>query len=398
MSELLAKFILWKQKPRIVVVTGNIGKTCTREAIFSVLKTKFRVKRNQDGRNERRDIIMNILGMENFNKNPFGATFGFLKAVFSSGGYPEIFIFETGIRKPGDVNKFKFLKPEIVVVAALGEIPAYIEFFDGPKELASQNFKTLEKLPHFGYAILNYDDETVREMGDIINAHTLTFGFQEGADFVVSDMSQNFSEENLKSSGTTFKLNHDGHSVPVWLYQVYGKSQVYAALAAAVIGSIFKMNLIETSEALKNYKSPFGRMTLDEGVKATWIINDYYEASPNSTISALQTLKDFCCKQRKIAVLGDMIGIGKYTEHAHRIVGEACSKFLDMLFCVGPRAKFIADEAITRGLPSERVFEFDSAQEAGMIVQKLMRKGDLILVKGSREMQMEKVIEEIKKI
>lgn len=397
MGELLAKFILWRHRPKIVIVTGSIGKTCTREAIFSVLKRKFRVKRNRDGKNERRDIIFNILGIEEIRKNPFKGVAGFLKAIFSLGDYPEIFVFETGLRKSGDLKKFKFLKPEVVIITALGEIPAYIEFFDGPKSLASQNFKALEKLPHFGYAVLNYDDETVRKMGDIINAHTLTFGFQNGADFAVSDIAQNFSEDNLKNSGTTFKLNHDGHSVPVWLYQVYGKPQVYAALAGVVLGSIFKMNLIEISDALKNYKSPLGRMTLEEGMNGSWIINDYYEASPNSMISAVQTLKEFCCKQRKIAILGDMIGIGKYTEQAHRIVGEACSKFLDLLLCVGPRAKFIADEAVNRGFPSERVFEFESAEQAGRMAQKTVRGGDLILVKGSREMQMEKATAQIKK-
>lgn len=397
MLELLAKFILWRYKPKIIVVMGNIGKTCSQEAIFSVLQKKFRTKRNQGEFEGKRDVIFNILGLENFKKNAFIACLNFLKILVFSKNYPQVFIFEVGIKKPGDSKYLEKLKPEIAVVTAIGEIPVNIEFFAGSKSMALQKFKVLENLPHWGYAVLNYDDETVREMKEEIGAHCLTFGFQAGADLRASDVSQHFLPGNLERSGLNFKLNFNGNIVPIWILGTYGKPQVYAALAASAVGLILKLNLIEVSQALlKEYKSPPGRMTLEKGIKHTWILNDSYEVSPASMMSALQTLDELDSEGRKIAVLGDMMGIGKYTEHSHRAVGEAASKFADLLFCIGPRAKFIADEATKRGFSKEKIFELNSADEAGKVIQNEIKEGDLILIKGSKEIKLEKIVEEIK--
>ncbi len=398
MLRLLAKFTLLRYKPKIVLVIGNIGKTCAKEAIFCVLAKKFRVKRNKEKFDRKEDLALSILGLEEFWKSPFRAVANFLKVLFFDKNYPEVFIFEARIKKPGDSKYFENLKPKIVVVTIFGEIPAHVEFFAGPRSMALQKFRILESLPHFGYAVLNYDDETVREMKEEIRAHCLTFGFQEGANLRASDMSQQFSPNNLKNAGINFKLNFSGNIVPIWLHHVYGKAQVYAALSAAAVGLIFKLNLIEISEALKDYKSPASRMTLQKGIKSTWILDDSCEASPASMISALQNLEELKSEGRKIAILGDIIGIGKYTEHAHRTVGEFASKFVDLLFCVGPRAKFIADEARNRGLSKDKVFEFIEADEAKKIIQKEIKTGDLILIKGSEEAEMRKIIDEIREL
>ena len=204
--------------------------------------------------------------------------------------------------------------------------------------------------------------------------------------------------ENFKNSGLNFKLNFDGSAVPIWLHQVYGKLHIYSALAAAAVGLIFKLNLIEVSQALKEYKSPVLQMTLEKGVKRTWLLNDVLEASPASMFNSLLVLKELESGGRKVAVLGDMLGVGKYTEQAHRTIGESASKFLDLLFCVGSRAKFIADEAVKRGFPKEKIFEFNTSEEAGKIIQNEIKEGDLILIKGSKEMEMEKIVKEIKEI
>jgi len=396
MLRLLAKFILWRHKPRVVVVTGNIGKTCAKEAIFCVLAKKFRVKKNLafppgDFEPTERDIIFNILGSSLAN---------FLKTLFFPGNYPEIFVFEIELSAFNFPKYFKFLRPEVVVVTALGEIPARVEFFAGPKSQALQNFKVkvLKNLPSFGHVVLNYDDETVREIKEEIGSHSLTFGFQEGADLTASDIFHQFLPENFKNSGLNFKLNFDGSAVPIWLHQVYGKLHIYSALAAAAVGLIFKLNLIEVSQALKEYKSPVLQMTLEKGVKRTWLLNDVLKASPASMFNSLLVLKELESGGRKVAVLGDMLGVGKYTEQAHRTIGESASKFLDLLFCVGSRAKFIADEAVKRGFPKEKIFEFNTSEEAGKIIQNEIKEGDLILIKGSKEMEMEKIVKEIKEI
>jgi len=398
MLKILAKFVLLRYKPKIILVAGTIGKTCAKEAIFCVLSKHFRIKRNKEKFDKRNDLILNILGLEDFKRNPFLALGSFLKILFFDKNYPEILIFEARIKKPGDSKYFENLKPLVVVVTIFGEIPAQVEFFAGPKSMALQKFKILESVPHFGYAILNYDDETVREMKEEIRAHSLTFGFQEGADLRATDIIQQFPADSLENAGINFKLHFRGNIVPIWLHHVYGRPQVYAALAAAAVGLVFKLNLIEISEALKGYESPLSRMTLEKGIKQAWILDDSCESSPASMISGLKTLKDLKNEGRKIAVLGDMLGIGKYTEQAHRTIGEFCSDFLDSLFCIGPRAKFIADEIIKRGFQKEKVFSFDTAEEAKKIVQREIKSGDFILIKGSDRDEMGKVIEEIREV
>ncbi len=398
MLKFLAKLTILRYKPKIILVVGTIGKTCAKEAIFCVLSKRFRAKRNKEKFDKEKDLIFNILGLEDFWRRPIFAIFSFLRILIFDKSYPEFFIFEARIRKPGDSKYFERLKPIVVVVTIFGEIPANVEFFAGPKSMALQKFKILEGLPHFGYAVLNYDDETVREMKEEIKAHSLTFGFQEGADLRASDIVHHFYPDNPNSAGINFKLHFRGNIVPIWLRGVYGKPQVYAALSAVAVGLIFGLNLIEISEALKEYKSPASRLTLHEGIKSTWILDDSCEASPASMISALQVLEELETNGRKVVVLGDIIGIGKYTEHAHRTVGEFASKFVDLLFCIGPRAKFIADEAENRGFLKDKVFEFIEADEAKKIIQKEIKTGDLILIKGSEKAEMKKIIDEIEEL
>ncbi|MBI3631129.1 MAG: hypothetical protein HY221_02220 [Candidatus Sungbacteria bacterium] len=130
------------------------------------------------------------------------------------------------------------------------------------------------------------------------------------------------------------------------------------------------------------------------GIKHSFILDDTYNASPESMRAALETLQALPGR-RKVAVLGDMLELGTYTEGAHRAIGDTAAKFADMLFCVGARAKFIADEAILRGLDREKVFYFDDSPAAGRALDPVIREGDLILVKGSQGMRMERVVEEI---
>lgn len=161
------------------------------------------------------------------------------------------------------------------------------------------------------------------------------------------------------------------------------------------------MNLVEISEALHEYVPPPGRLRLLEGIKHSFILDDTYNAAPESMRAALETL-NMLPARRKIAALGDMLEIGQYTEQAHRAIGDRAADFVDLLFSVGPRAKFIADEAMIRGiekdgriLKRDQVFMCDDAASAGRALDQLIREGDLILVKGSQGMRMERIVEEI---
>ena len=186
-----------------------------------------------------------------------------------------------------------------------------------------------------------------------------------------------------------------------------GKSQSYAAAAAAAVGAILGINLVDISEALSEYHGPKGRLKILKGIKNSTIIDDTYNASPLSTHLALETLRDLPAT-RKVAILGDMLELGKYSIQAHQEIGNMAGSIVDLLICVGARAKFIADSA-TQGvnewssrrmtafnqMSRENIYRLDTSDEAKLKVKELIKEGDLILVKGSQGMRMEKVVEEI---
>jgi len=284
----------------------------------------------------------------------------------------------------------KIARPDIAIVTAVGEIPVHVEFFAGAEEVAKEKAKILKSLPANGKAILNYDDETVWAMKEKTNAEVLGFGFASGADVVASNY-------QISENGISFKIEHNGSTVPIRLKNVFGKQAVYASLAAAAAGLVHSMNLIEISGALQKYQPPPGRLRLIQGIKNSFILDDSYNASPLAVHAALDTLKDFAGK-RKMVVFGDMLEIGKYAIEAHENVGRLAAKVFDIIVTVGPRAKFIADAANKAGLSRKNIFAFDFADEAKVPVQDLMKKGDLVLIKASRAIGLDKVVEEIRQI
>jgi UDP-N-acetylmuramoyl-tripeptide--D-alanyl-D-alanine ligase len=185
--------------------------------------------------------------------------------------------------------------------------------------------------------------------------------------------------------------------VPVRLDNVFGKVQSYAAASAACIGLIFGLNLVKISEALKSYQPASGRMKLLPGVKSSLILDDSYNASPLSMHAALETLKGLPAK-RRIAVLGDMLEIGRYSMEAHERMGRIAAKAASILVTIGPRAKFIAEGAKEAGLNRRNIFSFETAEDACETVGQLLKKGDLVLLKGSHSMNLEKVVAEVRQI
>jgi len=158
------------------------------------------------------------------------------------------------------------------------------------------------------------------------------------------------------------------------------------------------LNLVEISQALRNYRSPRGRMNLIKGIKHTLIIDDTYNSSPKAAFAAIEVLKKFPLKEgkRKFAVLGDMLELGSFTREGHEEVGRrAFEAGLDGLITVGEKARDIAVGAREAGLSQDKIFTFSDTSKAGQFLQQRIKEGDLILVKGSQGMRMEKIVKEI---
>jgi UDP-N-acetylmuramoyl-tripeptide--D-alanyl-D-alanine ligase len=411
----LARLTIWRYQPGVIGITGSVGKTSTKLAIKAVLEKERRVRASVGNLNNDLGLPLAVLGdwklsdlkLVSRDQPPHTARvrkfFFWAKVMLSSSfriafasksKYPEILILEYGADRPGDLRYLlDIARPSISIITAIGEIPVHVEFFAGPDELAREKARLIEYLPAAGFAVLNYDDETVMELKDKTRAHVMTFGFAKGAEVQVTRFENR--AENGRPTGISFKLEHAGSFVPVRVDGVFGKSQAYAAAAAASVGLIFGLNLVKISEALRDYKPADSRMQLVPGVKYTYVIDDAYNASPLSMHAALDVLRSLPAK-RKIAVLGDMLEIGKYALEAHERVGRLAAGFVDVLVTVGPRAKFIAEAAREARLRKNNIYSFDTADEASKPVQDLIRKGDLILVKGSHAMEMSKIVEEIK--
>ena len=411
----LAHFTLWRYRPGIIGITGSVGKTSTKLAIKVILERERKVRASASNLNNDLGLPLTILGdwkekdlkLVSRDQPPGTAkirkTFFWLRVILSSlfnivfaskSKYPEILVLEYGADRPGDLKYLlSIAKPNISVITAVGDIPVHVEFFSGPEEVAREKARLIEYLPTAGFAVLNYDDDTVMELKDRTRAHIMTFGFGKGAEVQITRFENKYEKE--RPLGISFKLEYGGGFVPVRLDDVFGKAQAYAAAAGAAIGLIFGMNLVKISEALKNHKPASHRLELVPGIKYTNIIDDSYNASLLSMHAALDVLKSLPAK-RRIAVLGDMLEIGKYAVEAHERVGRLLGKFVDVLVTVGPRAKFIAEAAKESGLNKKNIYSFNTAEKAKKAVQDLIKKGDLVLIKGSHAMELEKVVEEIK--
>ncbi len=412
----LAQLTILRYRPGIIGVTGSVGKTSTKLAVAAVLGPSRRTRFSRGNFNSELGLPIAIIGdfpdeelkivshdtpvgEKRFRKAFFWlkvVSIGFFNLIKKRQGYPEILVLEYGADKPGDLKRLlEIARPNISIITAVGELPAHVEFFSGPEEVAKEKARLIEQLPSAGFAVLNYDDETVMELKDRTRAHIFTFGFQRGTELRLANFENR--TENGKPTGVSFKMEYGGSSVPVRIDGAFGKAQAYASGAAAAVGLIFGLNLIKIAEALKSYKPAPARMELIPGAKDTTIIDSSYNASPLSMHSALDTLRNLPGK-RKIAVLGDMLEIGEYSIEAHERVGRMAAQFLDILVTVGTAGKIIAEAARNHGMAKRNIKIFDSTDEAIDTVQNSIKKGDLILVKGSHSMKLENVVQSIKQI
>ncbi len=393
----LAQLTIWRYRPGIIGVTGSVGKTSTKLAIAAVLSAEREVRAARGNFNNELGMPMTILGdWEEVKGKLFWIKvilIGMFRVIFKA-HYPEILILEYGVDAPGDMKRMLAIaRPNLSVITAVGEIPVHVEFFGGPEEVAREKGRIIESLPSAGFAVLNHDDDTVFDLKERTRAQVLSYGFTKGSMVRISNF-ENRSDGD-RPVGVSFKLEYGGSFVPVRIDGAFGKAQAYAAGAAATVGLIFDLNLVKISESLRSSRPAHHRMELLPGVKYTYIIDDAYNASPLSMHAALENLKSLPGK-RKVAVLGDMLEIGKYAMDAHEAIGKLAAKSADVLVTVGARAKFIAEGAREAGMQKKAIYEFEDADAAAKPTQALLRKGDLILVKASHGLHLDKVVEEIK--
>lgn len=393
-----SRLVLRRYRPKIVGITGSVGKTATKEAIFAVVSSQHPTWQSQKSYNTRFGVPLTIIGAESGMRSIIGWLRVFVRglrmALFPI-SYPRYLILEIAADRPGDILSLLKLTPlDVGVITALTAV--HTEFFGSVEGVVKEKTPVVANLAASGTAVLNADDRRVFALRGKTSANVLTYGFSEGADVRGIEMALSEGEGGLQPRGMSMKIVSKGNAVPVFLPGVIGTPQALSALAATAVGLSLGINLVDSSEVLRQFKPPPGRMNLLPGIKGTWIIDDSYNASPMAVIAALDTLEELRGSKRRIAALGEMAELGSFTEEGHRDVGKHVAiTNVDLLLTVGRDGRIIADAAKAAGLPADRIFSFDNSSEAGKFLQDRLQPGDYILVKGSQIARMEKITKEV---
>ncbi len=374
--EFQARAILKKYRPTIIAVTGSVGKTSTKDVIYSVLFSSCYIRKSEKSFNSEIGIPLTILGTQNAWNNPLlwlqNIFHGFELILFKS-KYPECLVLEIGADHPGDIQKItKWLKPDITVITRIGDIPVHIEFFPSVDSLLAEKAYLAKALKKDGILILSADDHKVRELS-VLHPKVLTFGIENSATVRASNI-------DITMHNMSFKLNYEGNSIPITLRGIIGKQQIYPILAGTTVGIARKIPISSIVDSISKHIPPKGRMNIIAGINGSTIIDDSYNSSPDALYEALNTLASIHCSGQKIAVIGDMMELGKFSSDEHKKAGIQALQSCNILITVGPRAKLM-----------NGYIHFNSAFEAGQYVKSIIGNGDVILVKGSQSMRMERV-------
>lgn len=392
-----ARLVLKKYKPKIVAVTGSVGKTSTKDAIFAVIEKKLVAAKSKKSFNSEIGLPLTILGCENAWSNPLLWIRNILKGftlIALRKHYPKWLVLEMGAGKPGDITRaVRVATPDVVVITRFGDVPVHVEFFKSPDQVFAEKAELVKALKPSGMLILNTDDERVLALRDKTKAKSITYGLSKDAMFRATHVQ--IAYEGGRPVGTTFKFEYDGSVFPVIMRGVLGSQPVYSALAALATGVYLKQNILEMINALALYESPVGRMRVIPGLKGSTIIDDTYNSSPVAAHAAVEVLEKIKTKGKKIAVLGDMLELGKFTHEEHKKLGAEVGKFADLLLAVGPRARYIIEGALENDMSEKNMIEFDDARAAGKYLEGIIGEGDVILVKGSQGVRMERTVEEV---
>ena len=393
-----AKLALKRYKPNIIAVTGSVGKTSTKDAIFTAISPFYHVRKSSKSYNGDIGIPLTILGLE----NPWNNYFKWVQNVFRGafvllrrGKYPEWLVLEIGADRPGEIKRLmKWIHPDISVVTRVGEVPVHVEFYKSVSDVVKKKGEIIKGLKPDGFSILNADDGDVRDMRHLTNAKTITFGIKNKADISVTYPTITYDDAG-HITGVSAKIDVLGNSFPVVIKGSLGVQQIYPVAASFALASAKNLNLLEVANSFLNHPAPQGRVKILKGINNSTIIDDTYNSSPVAVEEGLNILKDIQTKGKKIAILGDMLELGKHSSDEHRRVGEIAGKVADIVIGVGIRARELANAAQVAGVLKENVYFIEDAKQAGETANRLIGPHDVVYVKGSQGMRMERTVEQI---
>jgi len=348
-----------------VAVTGSTGKTTTKNIIAEVLRRKYNVLKTEGNFNNQVGLPATIMRLDESHRAA---------------------VVEMGMSGYGEIRALmKIVRPKVSVVTNIGM--SHIERLGSREGILRAKMEIFEGMDQNPAAVVNADDPLLCQGVKGLKAATVFYGVEAG-DYRASDIRSRGEE------GTSYTLLAEGKSFEVSL-PLPGRHNVYNSLAAIAVGRIFNIGFPDIIKAMEGLKGEKMRLSIQSSPKGVKVINDAYNASPDSMKSALEVLRD-TKGERKIAVLSDMLEMGDFAEEGHALVGEyAVKSGVDILITVGDFSRYIARRAKERGMDLSSVYHFESRREAAQLLDGLLKKGDVVLVKGSRGMRMEELASRI---
>ncbi len=347
----------------VIGITGSVGKTSTKELVAAVLSQHYKTFKSPKSYNNE---------------------FSLMPVMFDIQPEHELAVIEMGCGWGfGELRRVcTVARPRIGVILNISQ--SHLGRMGTIENIAKAKSEILEDLPADGWAILNGDDFRVRELANLTKAKPFFFGSDAGFDLWADEV------QSLGLEGISFTAHYQGEARFLRL-PLIGRHNVQTALVAIAVGLLNKLDWQEIEAGL-NDPAARVRLLLKPGLNDSIILDDCYNASAVSMLAALDLVADTPVKSRKLALLGDMLELGDFTEEAHRLIGRRAAQVVSHLIVVGELAQIIGQEALRSGLAENQVTFAESKAAAAEILQKTLAPGDLLLVKASRGIALEHVV------
>lgn len=359
----------WRRKypTPVVALTGSNGKTTTKEMIAACLETTFPVLKTKGNLNNLIGLPLTLLTLTEKER---------------------VVILEMGMNVPGEIRKLtEIAEPDIGLITNIQEV--HLEGMGSLERLKEEKGELFRRMRRDGTILVNQDDLRVRDLADHYPGQKITYGIEHPAEVMAKEIRIKGAE------GTSFTLILEREVMEIHL-RLLGRHFVPSALSAIAVACLFGVEVKQAKEALEHFQPFPMRMEVISLKGGKTLINDAYNANPYSMKLALETLVEAKGEGKAIAVLGDMLELGNFKREAHEQLGEKVGKLpIDFLLALGEEAPVVVESAIRHGFPAERARIMESHSEAISFLRQMIQNGDWILVKGSRKMAMEKIVESL---
>ncbi|MDP2914354.1 MAG: UDP-N-acetylmuramoyl-tripeptide--D-alanyl-D-alanine ligase [Candidatus Aminicenantes bacterium] len=367
--QILAKKVLEERSLKVVGITGSVGKTTTKEFTAAILSRKFRVLKSEGNFNNHLGLALTLLRLETRH---------------------DAAVLEMGMSAPGEIRTLtEIAPPEVAVITNIS--PVHLEFLKTMETIAAAKKEILEGMKTDGIAVLNGDDPFVEKIAQAWNGRKIFFGLSRGCDIRVENL------QRLGYDGFKFDLVLDSDRRRI-RFPFLSETYIYDLLAAVGVGRALSLSLDEIEHGIQDLKPYAKRGLLLRLAKKIVVIDDSYNSNPRALEAALRNYAVLPAR-RRVAVLGDMLELGEAAAKFHEDAGQQAERFgWDLLVTVGPLSRHMAGGARRAGMGMDRILSFATGEDAAAQVPALLREGDLVLVKGSRAIRTETIIEALKEI